>query len=58
METCINLEFLTFLEYFLNASKRLKVPIMLLSINCFGESIERSTCVSAAKLNIPIGLYL
>ena len=36
----------------------LKTPIILLSIKFFGESIDLSTCVSAAKLNIPIGLYL
>jgi hypothetical protein len=34
----------------------LKVPTILLSINVFGPSIDLSTCVSAAKLKIPIGL--
>ena len=40
-----------------NASKRLNVPKILLLIKWTGESIDRSTCVSAARLNIPIGLY-
>jgi len=35
----------------------LNVPRTLLLIKFLGPSIDRSTCVSAAKLKIQIGLY-
>ena len=37
------------------ASSKLKTPKTLLLINSFGESIDLSTCVSAARLNIYLG---
>ena len=45
-----------FLKKILKASNSSKTPKMLLFIKGFGESIDRSTCVSAAKLNIQQGL--
>ena len=38
------------LEYFLKASKRFIVPIILVSANRIGFDIELSTCDSAARL--------
>jgi hypothetical protein len=52
VEICINLVFLKFLKKILKASNSSKTPKMLLFIKGFGESIDLSTCVSAAKLNI------
>ena len=56
---CINLNLclLDILIYALIASNKLKTPNTLLSMNGLGPSIDLSTCVSAAKLKIPIGLY-
>ena len=45
-------------ENFLKISKRLNTPTILLLINESGLSIDLSTCVSAARLNIPIGFIL
>ena len=42
---------------YLNDSKRLKVPFIFVCIKLFGPSIDLSTCVSAAKLKITLGLY-
>ena len=44
------------LKKILKASNNSKTPRMLLIIKGFGESIDLSTCVSAAKLNIQRGL--
>ena len=54
----INLDLLFLFENFLKISRILKTPIILLYIKLLGLSIDLSTCVSAAKLKIPTGLYL
>ena len=43
---------------FLIISRRLKVPKILDEIKFFGPSMDLSTWVSAARLNIALGLYL
>ena len=52
---CINFIFALYSRI---ASNKLKTPKILLSINFFGESIDLSTCVSAAKLKIAKGFFL
>ena len=53
----ISFIFLLWREYFLKVSNNLKVPSILVSIKALGPSIDLSTCVSAARLKIAIGLY-
>ena len=52
----INFVFLYNLWKALKASNKLKIPTILLLIKASGPSIDLSTCVSAAKLNIASGL--